>query len=141
MLTAAVKNESDARTAAPARAGGGLRELVIRGGTALFVRQMISIGLTLVSILVITRIIGPAAYGRFIAAVAVFQFFEKLAMIGIPTYLIRQPDQLSRRQYDVASSLLLLIGLALSAVLWLLAGMIAAWINIGGVDRILQALA
>jgi PST family polysaccharide transporter len=133
--------EPDPSAAAPTRAGGGLREMVIRGGIALFVRQMLSMALTLVSILVITCMIGPGAYGRFAAALGIYQFFDNLAMAGIPAYLIRQPDAVSRRQYDVAASLLLMIGLALSAGLWLSAGVIASWINIGGVDKILEILA
>ncbi len=127
--------------AVPREIEGGLRSLVLRGGGFLFVRQVISIALTLIGVLVITRIIGPAPYGAYAAAIGIYQYLESLGEAGISVYLIRQPDNVPEREYYVASFLLLITGLFFAAVLELLAGMVASWINVPGVERLLGALA
>jgi O-antigen/teichoic acid export membrane protein len=125
----------------PGEIESGLRRLVLRGGGLLFVRQVISIALNLLGVLVITRVIGPEHYGSYAAAIAIYQYTESLGESGISVYLIRRPGNVAQEEYYVASLLLLAIGIVFGAGLQLCSGAIAGWVNVAGVERSLGILA
>jgi O-antigen/teichoic acid export membrane protein len=141
VLESSVSDELAARSVVPAQTDGGLRKLILRGGGILYVRQVISIALNLLGILVITRVIGPEGYGAYAAASGIYLFVESLGEAGIEVYLIRQPGSVEVREYHVASFLLLALGLALLAALELSAGMISSWVNVASVGSLLRVLA
>ena len=63
----------------------GLRKTVMVGGAFLALRQSIGMGISLLTVLFLTRAAGPAAYGVFTAAMAVFGFVQALvhaALVG-----------------------------------------------------------
>ena len=68
---------------------GGLRHQILRGGAFLIGREMLSICLSLLGVLIITRIIGPSAYGSYAAALGVSQYVVSLCQGGIGIYLVR----------------------------------------------------
>jgi O-antigen/teichoic acid export membrane protein len=136
------RNTSDelaTTTEVSAQTDGGLRKLILRGGGFLFVRQLISIALNLVVVVVITRVIGPEHYGAYAAAIGIYQYAASLGE-GVEVYLVRQPGDLPLREYHVASFVLLAIGLILAAALELSLGMISSWVNIAGVGPLLGVL-
>src|SRR5271169_4592102 len=89
VLESSVGDELAARSVVPAQIDGSLRKLILRGGGILYVRQVISIALNLLGILVITRVIGPEGYGAYAAASGIYLFVESLGEAGIEVYLIR----------------------------------------------------
>ena len=70
----------------------GLRENVLRGGLYLLVRQGAGTLLGILSFFLVTRAIGPGAYGVYAAAQGVGQFVIQLAQLGVGMYLIRAKE-------------------------------------------------
>ncbi|MEM8738563.1 MAG: oligosaccharide flippase family protein [Planctomycetota bacterium] len=89
----------------------GLRARVLRGGSMMAARQGLGVLVSLVGVVLVTRLIGPAEYGLFAASIGVFTYAFCLAGWGIDIYLMRQPeDAVSDRQLHQAFTL----GLCLS---------------------------
>ena len=130
-----------AMSAVPAKPTDTLRGKVFHGGAALMARQLVSMGLSLIGLLVITRIIGPAAYGPYVAALGICVYAQNLGQAGIGVYLVRAAETPSPRTYDVASTLLLaaacILGLGIEAG----TGLITAWIPMPGLPGLLRILA
>lgn len=91
-----------------------LRATVIRSGVLLGFRQFVGICLSFVGLLLATRVIGPTAYGSYVTAFSIHQFAVTVAQLGVEAYLVRGTWQIEEREYDVASSALLLIGCAIA---------------------------
>ncbi len=127
-----------ATSALPVRPG--LRGKIFQGGALLMGRQLISMGLSLVGLLVITRIIGPAAYGPYVAALGICQFAQNFGQAGIGVYLVRAVDEVAERTYDVATTLLLLSCGGLVLILEAGLGLIARWIPMPGLPALLAVL-
>jgi O-antigen/teichoic acid export membrane protein len=125
----------------PAQIDGSLRKLILRGGGILYIRQVISIALNLLGILVIARVIGPEGYGAYAAASGIYLFVESLGEAGIEVYLIRQPGDVEAHEYHVASFMLLAVAIASVIALELSLGMISSWVNVAGVGPLLGVLA
>jgi O-antigen/teichoic acid export membrane protein len=70
----------------------GLREKVLRGGLYLVLRQAAGTILGVLSVFLVTRAIGPGAYGVYAAAQGVGQFVLQLAQLGVGMYLIRAKE-------------------------------------------------
>lgn len=62
---------------------------VVRGSAYLSLRLAAGAGIGLVGISLLTRFIGPANYGIFVAAHAVLVYFITMTECGIGVYLIR----------------------------------------------------
>ncbi len=62
-----------------------------RSGRFLVARQLIGLVIKLVGILVVTRLIGPEAYGLFAAVAAVTAVLATVAVFGIDVQLVRSP--------------------------------------------------
>jgi O-antigen/teichoic acid export membrane protein len=103
-------------------------------------RQLASMGLSLIGLLLITRIIGPAAYGPYVAALGICQYAQSLGQAGIGVYLVRAPGDVTRRTFDVATTLLLITGITLVAILEASLGLIARWIPMPGLPPLLAVL-
>ncbi len=103
-------------------------------------RQVISMGLSLIGLLVITRMIGPAAYGPYVAALGICQYAQNLGQAGIGVYLVRSGGDLSERTYDVATTLLVLSATGLVLVLEASLGLIARWVTMPGLTPLLAVL-
>ena len=104
-----------------------LRERILRGGFYLSLRQGLSIGISLGGIVLLTRLIGPAAYGLYAGSVALLIFFYAIARMGVDVYLVRQEGVLDERFYHQAFSFLLLSGLGLAGVGVALAPLLVQW--------------
>jgi O-antigen/teichoic acid export membrane protein len=121
-------------------AGPGLRARIFEGGALLMGRQVVSMGLSLIGLLVITRIIGPAAYGPYVAALGICQYAQNLGQAGIGVYLVRATGEVTERTFDVATTLLLISAVALMLVLEASLGLIARWIPMPGLTPLLAVL-
>lgn len=126
---------------APPPPGRGLRRMVLKGGALLFARQVISMGLSLVGVVMITRIIGPERYGSYAAASGICQYLLSIGAIGIGVYLIRQARDTADRDFHVATTLLLGSSAILVAVIELGTGLLSTWVHVEGFEALLRVLA
>jgi O-antigen/teichoic acid export membrane protein len=118
----------------------GLRGRIFEGGALLMGRQLVSMGLSLIGLLVITRIIGPAAYGPYVAALGICQYAQNLGQAGIGVYLVRASGDVTERTFDVATTLLVISAVGLMAILEASLGLIAQWIPMPGLTPLLAVL-
>jgi O-antigen/teichoic acid export membrane protein len=118
----------------------GLRSKVFQGGALMMGRQLITMGLSLVGLLMITRIIGPAAYGPYVAALGIYQFAQNLGQAGIGVYLVRAAGEVDERTYRVATTLLLMSTVALVVVLESSLELITAWVPLPDLAPLLSVL-
>jgi O-antigen/teichoic acid export membrane protein len=97
----------------------GLRNQVIKGGALLVVRQALGILLSLIGVIFITRVIGPAQYGLYGVGYGIVGFLGGLGIWGLDVYLLRKTSNPEQEDYDQAFTLLLCFGgtFALSLVL------------------------
>jgi len=128
--------------ASAARGSGhqGLRGKVFQGGALMMGRQLVTMCLSLVGLLMITRIIGPAAYGPYVAAIGIYQYAQNLGQAGIGVYLVRAAGEVDEQAYRVATTLLLVSALMLVALLESGLGVITAWVPLPGLAPLLSVL-
>ena len=100
-----------------------LRSQVLRGGLHLGLRQLIGLLINVAGVLLLTRALGPGAYGRYAAALGLFTALQLIAQLGIGVYLVRSERPVERADLDVAASLFALFGLAALAV----GALVAPW--------------
>lgn len=98
-----------------------LSKLTSRGGLYLGLRYGLGIVVSCGNMLVLTRWIGPHAYGLYVTALGLTSFLAALARGGIDTYLVRMDTHPDRSVYDVASTLIAVLSVAL-----MLGGVLAA---------------
>jgi len=96
-----------------ANQSSSLRFLTSRAGVYLGVRYGLGIVVSFGNMLVMTRWIGPHAYGLFVTAMGLTSFLASLTRGGIDTFLVRAETPPDRRTYDVAATLIALLSLAL----------------------------
>jgi len=124
----------------PPPAPGYLRTKVLRGGAYLFIRQFLSLGLSLVGVFVITRVIGPEHYGAFVAANGIYLYLQNLGQVGVDVYLVRQPGNVAEREYNVASTFLLAAGLLGILLVEAGTGLLSGWVEIAGFEPLLRVM-
>jgi O-antigen/teichoic acid export membrane protein len=83
------------------------RDLATRSGVYLSLRYGLSIVVSMANMFLLTRWIGPHAYGVFVTAVGLTTFLASLTRFGVDTYLVRCEPAPDRQQYDVAFTLVL----------------------------------
>ena len=96
--------------------------------------------LSLIGVLVITRIIGPSGYGSYAAALALNQYLVLLCQGGIGVYLVRTQEPATERQFNVAITLLGTAALVVFAVAQSVVPVISLWFNLPDFDNLLRAL-
>jgi len=87
-----------------------LRVQVLHGGVSLTLRQIFGLGISLGTVLFVTRIIGPEAYGVYAVASGLTTFALQIAQLGVPVYLVRA-QILDENDIHAAFTLLGAIGL------------------------------
>jgi O-antigen/teichoic acid export membrane protein len=88
-----------------------LKRQAIRGGALLAVRQCVGMVVGFGSLLYVSKVIGPAAFGIFSATYAIYQYALILCQCGLNVYLIRLQDNNMDRQFHQVFWLLGVIGL------------------------------
>jgi O-antigen/teichoic acid export membrane protein len=117
-----------------------LRTKVLHGGAYLFVRQALSIVIGSLGIILLTRTIGPGAYGLYGGALGIYTYLLNLSQLGIPVYLIRREGELQTQDYHQAFSLLLLLGLTGAGSAAALLPLLEHWIRLEGFGPVALAL-
>ncbi len=90
-----------------------LEKQTVRGGAFLVARYGMGVLVSVGNMLVMTRWIGPHAYGLFVTSVGLAAFLSSLARTGVDTYLVRREADPDTRVYDVAATLILVISMGL----------------------------
>ncbi|MGC2194855.1 MAG: oligosaccharide flippase family protein, partial [Terriglobales bacterium] len=87
--------------------------LASRGGLYLGIRYGLGILISCGNMFVLTRWIGPHAYGLFVTALGLTSFLALLSRGGIDTYLVRAESPPDERTYSVATTLVMGLAIAL----------------------------
>jgi O-antigen/teichoic acid export membrane protein len=88
-----------------------LRQKTIQGGAFLVGRQAAGIVLSLIGVLLVTRIIGPHEYGIYATAVGIVLFLSNLGTLGLDIYLLRKTEEPTPEEFNQAFTLLAFIAL------------------------------
>lgn len=92
-----------------------LRQRVLRGGAYLAARQGAGTLINIAGVLLLTRVIGPAQFGLYAAAVGVFAAVQLAAQFGMNVYLVRHPEEPAPALYDQSALMLLVSGILFAA--------------------------
>ncbi|NJM56760.1 MAG: oligosaccharide flippase family protein [Synechococcales cyanobacterium RU_4_20] len=101
-----------------------LKDKILKGGLSLALRQMVTSVLSLVSILVVARILGPKQYGIVAVAMGIFYFLVWSNKLGIGVYFVREqslPENCSQNILTFYNH----ISFVTAVALWFLAPAIA----------------
>jgi O-antigen/teichoic acid export membrane protein len=120
--------------------GPGLRQAAFRGGAYLVGRQFVSIALKFVGVMLITRVLGPANYGAYIAGINVYQYAAAVAYAGVGVYLLRYEGDVPERSYGTAYSILLMTGLPLLVIVEMGTRTLANWVGVAGFEPVLRVI-
>jgi O-antigen/teichoic acid export membrane protein len=119
-----------------------LRNQVMRGGAYLVVRQGLAQVIKLGGVLLLSRAIGPTAYGLYAGALGIYLYVTILSQWGIGVYLVRREGPVPPEVYDQAFTFLLLTGVAASAATSLATPLLERWLrlqNFGAIALVLFA--
>ena len=110
----------------------GLRGQATQGATFMAAREGVGVAIGLVGVVLLTRLMGPAAYGVYAAAVALLGYLSSLGQWGLRVQLVSRPVEPEPDEYRQAFTLLALLG-----VIGLLVGFVVApafenWSRIDG---------
>jgi PST family polysaccharide transporter len=103
-----------------------LKNKVLQGGIYLTIRQLMASALSLVSVLIIARVLGPENYGIVVSASFILYFTFWTGKCGLDVFSIRQPDL----PKDAAAQILAFYntaGIGLCLLLWLATPLIGVW--------------
>ncbi len=103
-----------------------LKNKVVKGGLYLAVRQLVSVGLSLLSILVIARVLGTTNYGILVNALGIYYFIIWTGKLGLHVYLIQQKN-LPEDAPEQVLTFFNLLSLGFAIALFFLAPVIGAW--------------
>jgi PST family polysaccharide transporter len=118
-----------------------LRQKAIKGGAFLLVRQAVGIVISVVGVLLVTRIIGPRQYGLFAAAVGIVTFLSMFGNWGLDVYLLRKTEDPDEKEFHQAFTLLLVIAVVLCIGVVALRHIVAAFLKMPEESSLLFALA
>ncbi|MGE5547858.1 MAG: oligosaccharide flippase family protein [Solirubrobacterales bacterium] len=118
----------------------GLRSLAWRGGITLTLRQVSGMAVSFAGLVVLARLIGPAAYGIYVSAFALHAGLVVLFQWGVDVYLIRSPSEPTRDEVDQAATLALGLGGLGALAAWPAGWAAEAWIGIDGVATAVTTL-
>jgi PST family polysaccharide transporter len=94
-----------------------------RGAIFYTARMVISLGITALGIVILTRLVGPAAYGTYAAIVGLATFLQIAGRFGVDAYLTRRrPEEITAADEKAALSFL-----SLTAIIGGIAGCFTVW--------------
>jgi PST family polysaccharide transporter len=91
-------------------------------------------------IILLTRTIGPEAYGLYAAAFGIFTYLVNLSTWGVEVYLIRREGEPQLQDYHQAFSLLLLLGSVGAGLAILILPFLERWVGLEGFGPVATAM-
>lgn len=116
-----------------------IKNQVLRGGIFLTIRQLLSSGLSVVSMLVIARSLGPEKYGLVTISLGIFYFLTWSGQMGLNMYLVRQPN-LKKKEVVQLMAFYNTVGLVFCGLIWIITPLFAWWTGVPEVASILRWL-
>jgi PST family polysaccharide transporter len=83
-------------------------------------------------IILLTRILGPEAYGVYAIVAGIYLYVAEVSRWGLDYYLIRHEGDLQQQDYHQASTLLLLFGLVSFGLMFLALPFLERYVNVEG---------
>jgi O-antigen/teichoic acid export membrane protein len=120
-----------------------LRSQVLQGSLYLVMREGFGMVLSIATMLLITRSIGPEQYGIFAASYGIAVFLQNFGHLGIGIYLVRQEETETGetvKLFHQAFTLFLILGIVMITIAGLAAPAIEGWSRIRGMTPVLQLL-
>lgn len=117
-----------------------LRATVLRGGVYLALRQGLGIFIATAGALLLTRAIGPEAYGVWWTALGIFLYLQQVSQCGLQVYLVRHAEEPGPEEYDQALTLLLVVGGAVAVLALLSVPLLQGWLRVEGFVPIAMVL-
>ncbi|MGQ9618649.1 MAG: oligosaccharide flippase family protein [Candidatus Aminicenantia bacterium] len=108
-----------------------LKEKIFVGGSFLFFRQGLSIFISLVGVIILTRLIGPTNYGLYNAGMGIYLFIYYLGQLGINVYLVRRRE-IKDEVYNQAFTFLLASGSISLLISQLSIPLLNKWLRLNG---------
>jgi PST family polysaccharide transporter len=118
-----------------------LRAQVLRGGAYLAARQLVTLVISLVGVVLLTRLIGPEDYGRYAGSIAIVTFLVLVGRIGVDAYVIRRPEPIEPELYGLAFATMAVSGVLIATATVVLAPLVLDRLVDPGFVRPLQGLA
>ncbi len=118
-----------------------LRQKAIKGGAFLIVRQGVGIIISVIGVLLVTRIIGPRQYGLFATAAGIVTFLSLFGNWGLDVYLLRKTEDPEEKEFHQAFTLLLIFAVVLGIGVIALRHMIAGFLKMPEESSLLFVLA
>ncbi|MCS7208468.1 MAG: oligosaccharide flippase family protein [Fimbriimonadales bacterium] len=97
-----------------------LRERVLVGSAYLVVVRAVSMALQLLGVTLVTRAVGPGAYGVFHASLGIASYLSSISLMKIDIFLLRETRDAPRTLFDLAFFWLLGVSLAATLIASLL---------------------
>jgi PST family polysaccharide transporter len=116
-----------------------LKSKLLQGGIYLTIRQLMGVAVSLVSVLVIARVLGPERYGVVAVASGMLFFAFWTGKLGLEVYLIRQPD-LPEDSPEQILAFYNTVGAGLCVLLWLAAPLYGLWTGQSAIAEVLKWL-
>lgn len=123
-----------------AREPPNLRRHIFGSGYTVASRLAATITLKFVGVLIVSRILGPASYGAYVAAYSVYMFVLAVSQAGISVYLIQSESAPSSAHSGSATTLLLALSVAIVVLVELLAGPLGTYASIRGFPEVLRII-
>jgi O-antigen/teichoic acid export membrane protein len=117
-----------------------LRIAALRGGAYLAARQIVSIGLKFIGVLLITRVLGPEKYGAYVSAVNLYQYAATIGFAGVGIYLLRHEGEVSEASFGTAYSILMTTGISLLVTIELASGLLGKWTHVAGFVPVMRVI-
>ena len=104
-----------------------LESKALSGGVVLVGREFGGIVLSLIGMLVTTRLLGPHRYGQFVIVSGLAGYALNVGKLGLDVYLIRYQGELNEEQVGVTQGLYLALGLFFASIAVALGPVVAWW--------------
>jgi PST family polysaccharide transporter len=117
-----------------------LRRAALRGGVYLAARQVVSILLKFVGVILITRVLGPANYGAYVSGTNIYTYALAIGTAGVGVFLLRHEGDVPELSYGTAYSILMMMGVFLLGSIELGAGMLARRTGVAGFEPVMRII-
>ncbi len=112
----------------------------MRGGVYMIARQGVSVLLKFIGVMMITRVLGPEAYGTYVSALNISQYAMLLGLAGVGVYLLRHEGDVPRQVYRTAYTLLAAASLILFVLFEAGSASLSRWVAVSGFEPVMHIM-
>jgi O-antigen/teichoic acid export membrane protein len=133
-------DQDDTTLATGLAAQSGLRRSAMRGGIYLIGRQVVSVMLKFIGVMLITRVLGPEAYGAYVSALNISQYAAMFGLAGVGVCLLRYEGNVSDEVYRTAYTILAALSLLLVVLLEAVTATLSHWVDVTGFEIVMHIM-